>query len=90
MNSVIGTIGGTVNMAEAILGPSLARGQANDIAIYFGDGTVTYGELVQRVNQTGNAMLELGLDRGDRVLLMIKDSPNFLYAHLGTMKIGAV
>ncbi len=90
MNSVGGSASNAVNMAEAILGPSKARGQEQDIAIYYGDDTVTYGELNQRVNQAGNSFKELGLNKGDRVLLMVKDSPNFLYGHLGAMKMGAV
>lgn len=90
MTSPNASNGAAVNMTEAILGPSLARGQEQDTAIYFGEETVTFGALNQRTNQTGNALRALGVSQGDRVLLMIKDSPNFLYVHLGTMKIGAV
>jgi 3-hydroxybenzoate/4-hydroxybenzoate---CoA ligase len=80
----------TLNMAEAVLGPSIARGQNHDIALICGDETVTYCQLWHRVNQAGNAFSEIGLSIGDRVVLMVRDTPAFFYVYLGLMKIGAV
>ncbi len=79
-----------LNMAEAILGPPLARGQAHDVALICDDDAVTYEQLAERVNQAGNVLLSLGVGQGDRVLLMVKDSPAYVYAYLGALKIGAV
>ncbi len=80
----------SLNMAEAVLGPSIARGQNHDIALMCGDETVTYCQLWHRVNQAGNAFTELGLSKGDRVVLMVCDRPVFFYVYLGLMMIGAV
>jgi len=80
----------SLNMAEAILGPSIARGQNHDIALICGDETVTYCQLWHRVNKAGNAFLELGIQKGERVVLMVRDCPEFFYVYLGLMKIGAV
>jgi len=80
----------SLNMAEAVLGPSIARGQNHDIALICGDETVTYCQLWHRVNQAGNAFAELGFSKGDRVVLMVRDTPAFFYVYLGLMKIGAV
>lgn len=79
-----------LNMAEAVLGPSIARGQNHDIALICGDETVTYCQLWHRVNKAGNSFRKLGLEAGDRVALMVRDSPAFFYVYLGLMKIGAV
>lgn len=78
-----------INAADELLGPTLARGAADDIAILFGDSEITYGTLAVAVNQLGNA-LKPQLPRGARALLLLKDSPDFVAAFLGIMRIGAV
>lgn len=76
-------------MAEAILGPPLARGQVHDTALVCGDDAVTYEQLAERVNRAGNVLRESGVAQGDRVLLMARDTPAYVYAYLGALKIGA-
>ncbi len=51
---------------------------------------ITYGELAALANRAGNALLELGVARGDRVLIALPDSPEFIAAFFGAAKIGAV
>src|ERR1019366_6294468 len=78
-----------LNATDELLGPALARGQANDTAILFGDIAVTYGELAGNVNRFGNA-LKPHLAAGARALLLLKDSPDFVAAFLGITRIGAI
>jgi len=42
------------------------------------------------VNRAGNALRDLGVCPGERVLLVLEDSPDFVSAFLGAIKIGAV
>jgi benzoate-CoA ligase len=51
---------------------------------------VTYGELRALANRVGNALLETGCERGDRVLIALPDSAEFMAAFFGAAKIGAV
>ena len=51
---------------------------------------VTYAELSALTNRAGNALLELGVSRGDRVLIVLPDSPEFISSFFGAAKIGAV
>src|SRR5712692_8818047 len=51
---------------------------------------VTYGELPALANRVGNALLEQGVSRGDRVLIVLPDSAEFVAAFFGAAKIGAV
>jgi len=51
---------------------------------------VTYAELSDLINRAGNALLELGVSRGDRVLIVLPDSAEFMAAFFGAAKIGAV
>lgn len=78
-----------LNAADELLGPTLARGGAGDIAILFGDRATTYGELAAAANRLGNALAPM-LASGKRALLLLKDSPDFVAAFIGIMRIGAV
>src|SRR5258707_15851472 len=51
---------------------------------------VTYGELAALANQAGNALRAQGVSRGDRVLIALPDSAEFVAAFFGAAKIGAV
>ena len=51
---------------------------------------VSYGELAESVNRAANAFTARGLARGDRVCVLMNDSPRFCAAFLGAMKAGGV
>ncbi len=51
---------------------------------------VTYSELAALSNRVGNALLAQGVTRGDRVLILLPDSPEFIAAFFGAAKIGAI
>ena len=58
--------------------------------LYFEDQVVSYGEFDERVNQVANGLLSIGVQKGDRVSLMLPNVPEFLFAWFGLAKIGAV
>jgi benzoate-CoA ligase len=78
-----------INASDEIVGPALAAGRGGDIAILFGDQEITYAQLDAEVNRFANALSPF-LDKGDRALLLLKDSPDFVAAFLGIMRAGAV
>ena len=51
---------------------------------------VTYGELAALANRAGNALHSNGVSQGERVLIVLPDSAEFLAAFFGVAKIGAV
>src|SRR5438132_1311334 len=51
---------------------------------------VSYGELAALANRAGNALRAQGVSRGDRVLIALADSVEFIAAFFGAAKIGAV
>src|SRR5436309_11482503 len=51
---------------------------------------VSYGELAALANRTGNALRAQGVSRGDRVLIVLPDSAEFMAAFFGAARIGAV
>ncbi len=52
--------------------------------------SVTYGEYASNVDRAGNALRELGVEVEDRVVILCLDSPAFVYAFFGAIKIGAI
>lgn len=60
------------------------------IAIVGEPREVSYGELAALANRVGNALRAQGVSRGDRVLIVLPDSPEFLAAFFGAAKIGAI
>ena len=40
---------------------------------------VTYGQLAERVNRCGNALLSAGISPRERMLMIVKDCPEFVY-----------
>jgi malonyl-CoA/methylmalonyl-CoA synthetase len=51
---------------------------------------ISYLELHQDSNRLANTFLELGVNKGDRVILYLEKSLFFVVAHLGLQKIGAI
>src|SRR5208282_4693226 len=80
----------TMNACDALLGPTLAGGRGQTPALMFHDTTITYAGLETLVNRFGNALRRGGVGRGDRVLLMLKDSPEFVAGFLAAIKVGGV
>ena len=73
-----------------LLDRHVEQGRGNRVAVYFKDEKVTYQDMYRLSNQTGNALSRLGVQKGDRVLMMMHDSPDFVAVFFGAMKIGAV
>jgi len=51
---------------------------------------VTWKEFADRVNRLANALLKMGIGRGDKVLHMMMNSVNWLEAYFAVIKTGAV
>jgi len=59
-------------------------------AIIFRDQPTTYAELNRRANQVANALIGLGIQKGDRVGLLLHNIPLYLEAYYGILKAGGV
>src|SRR5690348_11870112 len=77
------------NIAAYFVDAPAAR-NPNKAAIIGEPWAVTYADLSALTNRVGNALLELGISRGDRVLIVLPDSAEFIAAFFGAAKIGAV
>ena len=78
------------NVATWFVDRNVLEGRGTRTAIECGDERITYQQVLENTNRTGSALLEVGVRPEERVLLIVLDSPEFLYSFFGAIKIGAV
>ncbi len=67
----------------------------NKVALYWENESgearkFTFLELSNLTNQIGNALLSLGVKKGDRIIIRLPNIPEFPVAFLGAIKIGSI
>lgn len=80
----------TFNLAAALLDPHLEGGRGSRPALRYEGETYTYADVSDLVTRVGHGLRELGIQMEERVALLLPDSPQFVAAFLGAMRIGAV
>ncbi|MFL6650304.1 MAG: benzoate-CoA ligase family protein [Sulfurifustaceae bacterium] len=78
------------NAAHDLIERNLQAGRSGKIAYHDVNGAHTYGQLAERVNRFANALVDLGLQMEQRVLLCLLDTIDFPTAFLGSIKAGVV
>lgn len=79
-----------INLTEWFLDRNLAGEQADRVAYYSGERAITYRVLNQWVNQFANALRGLGVEKGDRVMLRIANSVEYVVSALAVGRMSAV
>ena len=64
--------------------------RAGKIAIHSSAGDLTYGDLFKLSCGAAQALIDLGVRREERVLLVAYDSPGWVAAFLGAIRMGAI
>jgi benzoate-CoA ligase len=80
--------GPSFNFAAHLL--ALNEGRPDKVAYVDDVGSVTYGELADRVRRMAGGLLAAGLHREDRVLLLMHDNVDWPVSFLGAMLAGIV
>ncbi len=81
----------TFNAAAYFVDRHVGAGRGGRMAIECLDERLTYADVQRGVDRFARALRsELGVQRGDRVLLLLVDGPAFVFGFFGAMKIGAV
>ncbi len=84
------TIPREYNAAHDLLESNLRAGRAPKIAYIDDRTTCSYGELAEQVQRFARALLDLGIQPEQRVLLCLHDTINFPVAFLGSIWAGIV
>lgn len=78
------------NVAVPFIDRHLKEGRGSRLAIRSAVEDVSYAELAERVARCGNALRRLGLPARARLLMVVKDCPEFFYLFWGAIKAGIV
>ena len=84
------TLPAQFNVATWFVDRNVEQGRGARPAFHHEGRTLTYADVQELANRTGNALRELGIDMEDRVLIICLDAPEFLGAFWGAIKIGAI
>jgi benzoate-CoA ligase family protein len=76
------------NAAVPFVDRHLSEGRGGKAVIRGAAGEVSYAGLAAGVNRCGNALLQAGLRRGERLLMVVKDGPEFFWLFWGAVKAG--
>ena len=60
------------------------------VFLFFKDEKITYEQLDHVSNAFANGFQDMGIQKDDKLAIMMRNHPNFLYAWLGSAKLGAV
>ncbi|WP_088287134.1 acetate--CoA ligase [Kineosporia sp. A_224] len=87
-------VGGTLNVAYNCVDRHVEAGNGDRVAIHFegepGDTrSITYAQLKDEVSKAANALLALGVTKGDRVAIYLPMIPEAAVAMLACARIGA-
>jgi long-chain acyl-CoA synthetase len=59
-------------------------------AVAMGDSRLSYAQLDETSNKMANALIGVGVGRGDRVAMLMSNSPEFAAIYFGVVKIGGI
>jgi benzoate-CoA ligase len=79
-----------MNAAEDLLVVPARTRRGEATALVSGRAVTTYAELARDVERASGALRALGARPGERVLLLMRDTPEFAAAWLGAVRSGAV
>ncbi|MDR6414278.1 acetate--CoA ligase [Pseudarthrobacter sulfonivorans] len=87
--------GGKLNVAYNCVDRHVEAGRGDKVALYFegepGDRrAITYAELQREVSKAANALLALGVTKGDRVVIYLPVIPETVIITLAVARIGAI
>jgi benzoate-CoA ligase family protein len=88
--SAAATIPREFNATTWFVDRHLAEGRCDRLALIHDGRRLSYGDVAAGANRVGHALRRLGVRMEQRVVLLLPDSVEFVYAFWGALKLGAV
>ena len=77
-----------MNLAQPVF--VVAESEPDKIALLCREGTLTYGELAERIHQLAGSLVQLGLTQGDTVALWLYNTSAFVVSYFALLSLGVV
>ena len=84
------TVPDRFNIADYLVDRHVREGRGGRTAILCGDEAITYAQVADRSNRVANGLRSLEVRPEERVLLLLLDTPAFVYSFFAAQKLGAV
>lgn len=68
----------------------IASTQGGDSAIIFSGVEITYDKFLDAVRRTARGLSDLGIEKGDRIAIMLPNLPQFPIVYFAALRLGAV
>ena len=90
MDSISEQLPDAFNVAAYFIESNLAQGRSEKAAFYHQSETFTYAQVSGFVRRTARLLSDLGLERENRMAILLPDTPEFVFAFWGAIWLGAV
>lgn len=90
MNDLLEPLPLHFNAAAHFLEKNLVCGNGDKIAFYAKDDTYTYAQTHDLVQRAANLLAELGVERENRIAILLANCPEFVFAFWGAIWLGAI
>jgi benzoate-CoA ligase family protein len=90
MDSISAQLPNIFNVAAYFLEGDRTPQRSARVAFYYRDDSYTYAQMSQSVRRTAKLFEALGLERENRVAILLPDSPEFIFAFWGAIWLGSV
>src|SRR5674476_99659 len=67
-----------------------AESRPDYLAIVHGATHTTYAQIEHTANQLANSLIKRGAQRGDRIAILLENSPSYIAAYYGILKAGGI
>ena len=78
------------NLTDYLVFRHIHEGRGDNIALFFCDRVFTYSELAKYIAKTIGFLYEYDIKEGDRVILLLEDSPAFVILFFSLLALGAI
>lgn len=78
-----------MNLSETVL-DRFAEDMPDHPALVYEDRTLSYGDVLRSVNRLANALTKFGVGKGDRVVTLMGNRPEFVITYYACMRVGAI
>src|SRR3989338_125382 len=82
-------LGGIILNLKLMLAGLAAR-YRDKPAIICEEQKLSYSDLDEASNRVANALISMGINKGDRIVLLLNNSPEYVVTYFGIVKIGAI
>ena len=77
-----------INLATYLENSALAH--PDKTALIFDDQKWSFKEINEQANAVANGLLNIGVNKGDRIMLFLPNCTEFFFLYFGTLKMGAI